>query len=151
MSIHTSPIHYSAFVSFKKISKAKATLLLGAQMKLDLCLPLNCAMAKDSLKPSTSTSGTLTKRLRCMYPIFPSLPLLPKPEPRTVWQVRLLRCSLGFPGAVNINKVILGTWAKLRFSLAQAIPGGSWLQRVCTEQSLVFSSFVQALHLDSSM
>jgi hypothetical protein len=52
--------------------------------------------------------------------------------------------SLGFPGAVYINKVSLAMWAKFRFGLAQVIPGESWLRKVHIEQSFGFLTFVQA-------
>jgi hypothetical protein len=65
--------------------------------------------------------------------------------------VRLLGYSLGFPGAVNINKFCLGSWVKLRFGFAQAIPRGSWLRKgMYGAEFCVFFSFVQALHFDSS-
>jgi hypothetical protein len=47
--------------------------------------------------------------------------------------------SLGLTGAVNINKLCLGSGAKLCFGFAQAIPGGPWLQGACIEQGFVFS------------
>jgi hypothetical protein len=52
--------------------------------------------------------------------------------------------SLGTNGAGNINKFRLGRGAKLRFGFAQAIPGGSCLQRVCIEQGFVFSVLCRA-------
>jgi hypothetical protein len=52
--------------------------------------------------------------------------------------------SLGTTGAVNINKFRLGSGTKLRFGFVQAIPGGSWLQRVCIEQGFEFSLLCRA-------
>jgi hypothetical protein len=46
--------------------------------------------------------------------------------------------SLGTTGAGSINKVRLGLRAKLCRGFAQAIPGGSWLHKVCSEQYCVF-------------
>jgi hypothetical protein len=53
--------------------------------------------------------------------------------------------SLGTTGAVNINKFRLGIGAKLSIGFAQAIPGGSWLQRLCIEQGFVFSLLCRVL------
>jgi hypothetical protein len=104
-------------------------------------------MAKDSLEPSASTLGTQDKRLRNVYLTFLAFPLLPKPEPRTVGHVCLIGILLGSLVRLTSTKSVWSCGAKLRFGFAQVIPRGSWLQRVCIEQSFGFLSFVQALHV----
>jgi hypothetical protein len=52
--------------------------------------------------------------------------------------------SLWTTDAGNIKKVRLGQRAKLCRGFAQAIPRGSWLHMVCSEQCCVFS-FLQEL------
>jgi hypothetical protein len=104
-------------------------------------------VVKDSLEPSTSTFGSQAKRLRNVYLIFPAFPLLPEPESRTVGQVRLIGILLGSLVWLTSTKSVWACGAKLRFGFAQAILRGSWLRKVCVEQSFGFLSFVQASHI----
>jgi hypothetical protein len=104
-------------------------------------------MTNDSLEPSASTFGSQTKRLRNVYLIFPRSSLHPKPEPRTVGQVRLITILLGSLVRLTSTKSVWPCGAKLRFGFAQVIPGESWLRKVRIVQSFGFLSFVQALHI----
>jgi hypothetical protein len=104
-------------------------------------------VVKDSLEPSTSTSGSQIKRLRNVYIIFPDFPLLPKPEPRTVGQVRQIGILFGSVVQLTSTKSVWPCGAKFRFGFAQVFPGESWLRKVCIEHSFGFLSFVQASHI----
>jgi hypothetical protein len=80
-------------------------------------------MVKDSLEPSASTFGNQAKHLRNVYLIFPAFPFNLSLN-LGWWAGTPNQHSLGFPGAVNINKVSLGMWGKITFWLCPGDPKG---------------------------
>jgi hypothetical protein len=84
-------------------------------------------MAKGTLEPRALMSGALAKTctIELYLPLSPSSP--PSPQSRLLWCIRLKNYSFGLIVAVNINKFCLGSSSKLRYDLALAIPGESWL------------------------